>query len=203
MWIVCIDLESVLIPEIWEEIAKKLNVEELKLTTRDIPDFKLLMKKRIEILRKNKIRLKKLQNIVKKMKPLKGAFSFLTWLRENFPVIIISDTFFEFWKYISPKLNFPLALCNNYFEVDKNGFIKNYRRRKSNAKKLIVKKLNELGFKVIAIGDSFNDISMLKEANVGILFNPTKELNRRFFNLKKVKHYKELKENLKRILKYQ
>jgi len=192
VWIVCLDLEGILIPEIWQEIAKKSKIKELELTTRDIPNFDLLMKKRLKILRKNNLKIQDLQKIVKKIKPFKEALPFLNWMRKNFPVIILSDTFFEFWKVLAPKLNYPTIFCNT-FKIDKSGFIKNYKMRKKNGKFETVKALKSLGFKVIAIGDSYNDISMLKEANVGILFRPPYKIKREFPEFKAVKNYKELK----------
>jgi phosphoserine/homoserine phosphotransferase len=197
MWAVCLDLESILIPEIWQELAKELKIEELKLTTREIPDFNLLMEKRLNALLKNNIKIQHLQKIVRKIKPLKGALPFLNWLRKNFPAIITSDTFFEFWKVLGGKLNFPVVFCNS-FEVDKKGFIKGYKIRKENGKLETVKALKSLGYKVIAIGDSYNDVAMLKAADVGILFKAPKEMMREFSRFKCAKNYRDLKLILKK-----
>jgi phosphoserine/homoserine phosphotransferase len=202
MWAVCLDLESILIPEIWQELAKGLNIEELKLTTREIPDFNLLMEKRLNALLKNNIKIQDLQKIVRKIKPLKGALSFLNWLRKNFPTIIVSDTFFEFWKVLEGKLNFPVVFCNN-FEVDKEGFIKGYKIRKENGKLETVKALKSLGYKVIAIGDSYNDVAMLKAADVGILFKAPKEMMRELSRFKCAKNYRDLKSILKKYILWQ
>jgi phosphoserine/homoserine phosphotransferase len=202
MWAVCLDLESILIPEIWQELAKGLNIEELKLTTREIPDFNLLMEKRLNALLKNNIKIQYLQKIVRKIKPLKGALSFLNWLRKNFPTIIVSDTFFEFWKVLEGKLNFPVVFCNN-FEVDKEGFIKGYKIRKENGKLETVKALKSLGYKVIAIGDSYNDVAMLKAADVGILFKAPKEMMRELSRFKCAKNYRDLKSILKKYILWQ
>jgi phosphoserine/homoserine phosphotransferase len=199
MWAVCLDLESILIPEIWQELAKGLKIEELKLTTREIPDFNLLMEKRLNALLKNNIKIQDLQKIVRKIKPLKGALSFLNWLRKNFPTIIVSDTFFEFWKVLEGKLNFPVVFCNN-FEVDKEGFIKGYKIRKENGKLETVKALKSLGYKVIAIGDSYNDVAMLKAADVGILFKAPKEMMRELSRFKCAKNYRDLKSILKKYI---
>jgi phosphoserine/homoserine phosphotransferase len=202
MWAVCLDLESILIPEIWQELAKGLKIEELKLTTREIPDFNLLMEKRLNALLKNNIKIQDLQKIVRKIKPLKGALSFLNWLRKNFPTIIVSDTFFEFWKVLEGKLNFPVVFCNN-FEVDKEGFIKGYKIRKENGKLETVKALKSLGYKVIAIGDSYNDVAMLKAADVGILFKAPKEMMRELSRFKCAKNYRDLKSILKKYILWQ
>jgi phosphoserine/homoserine phosphotransferase len=202
MWIVCLDLESILIPEIWQEIAKKLKIKELELTTRDVPNFDLLMKKRLEILRKNNLKIQDLQKVIRKIKPFQGALPFLNWLRENFPVIILSDTFLEFWKILIKKLNYPTLFCNN-FQVDKNGFIENYKIRKKNGKLQAVRALKSLGFKIICVGDSYNDISMLKEANVGILFRSSDKIKKEFRQFKNVKSYRELKKILKSYIQCQ
>jgi phosphoserine/homoserine phosphotransferase len=199
MWAVCLDLESILIPEIWQKLAKELKIEELKLTTREIPDFKLLMEKRLNALSKNNIKIQHLQKIMRKIKPLKGALPFLNWLRKNFPTIIASDTFFEFWKVIGEKLNWPVVFCNN-FDVDEKGFIRGYKIRKENGKLETVKALKFLGYKVVAIGDSYNDLAMLKTADLGILFNAPKELRDKFPQFKFAKNYKELKSILENIL---
>jgi phosphoserine/homoserine phosphotransferase len=199
MWAVCLDLESILIPEIWQELAKELKIEELKLTTREIPDFKLLMEKRLNALSKNNIKIQDLQKIVRKIKPLKGALPFLNWLRKNFPTVIASDTFFEFWKAVGEKLNWPVVFCNN-FDIDEKGFIRGYKIRKENGKLETVKALKFLGYKVVAIGDSYNDLTMLKTADLGILFNAPKELREKFPQFKFAKNYKELKSILENIL---
>jgi phosphoserine/homoserine phosphotransferase len=199
MWIVCLDLESILIPEIWQEVAKKLKIEELRLTTRDIPNFNVLMQKRLEILRENNLKIQDLQKIVKKIKPLKGTLPFLNWLRKNFPAIIVSDTFFEFWKVLGEKLNWPVVFCRN-FEVDKKGFIRNYKIRKKNGKLETVKALKSLGYKVIAIGDSYNDVAMLKAADVGVLFNASKKMRKEFPQFKSAKNYRGLKSILEKYI---
>jgi phosphoserine/homoserine phosphotransferase len=199
MWAVCIDLESILIPEIWKKLAKELKIEELKLTTREIPDFKLLMEKRLNALSKNNVKIQDLQKIVRKIKPLKGALPFLNWLRKNFPTIIVSDTFFEFWKAVGERLNWPVVFCNN-FDVDEKGFIRGYKIRKENRKLETVKALKFLGYKVVAIGDSYNDLAMLKTADVGILFKAPRELRDKFPQFKFAKDYKELKSILENIL---
>lgn len=173
MYLICLDLEGVLIPEIWPQFAESFNIEELKLTTKDFPDFNLLMSRRLKILQKHKIKIKDLQKVLKKIKPLKGAIKFLKSLQKKFPVIILTDSFYEFVNVFSWKFHFPTIFCN-YFIVDKKGMIRGYRRV---AKELWVKTFKRHNFKIIAIGDSFNDLNMLKEADVGILFAPFPKIN--------------------------
>jgi len=199
MWAVCLDLESVLIPEIWQVLAKKLKINELKLTTREIPDFDLLMKRRLDVLLTNNLKIQDLQKIVKKIKPLNGALSFLNWVRENFLTVISSDTFFEFWKVLGKRLNYPVVFCNS-FEIDKKGFIRGYKIRKKNGKLATVKALKFLGYKVIAIGDSYNDIAMLRAADVGILFKPPKKMKKEFPQFRSVSNYRELRSILEKYI---
>lgn len=196
MRLVCLDLEGVLLPEIWINIAKNFKIKELELTTRDISDYNLLMKGRLKILKENKIKLKALQKIIKNLKPLKGAINFLNWLKERFPVIILSDTFYEFINPLVNKFSLPTIFCNK-LEVDKEGFIKNYRLRQEDGKRKSVEILKKLGFEVIAIGDSYNDLEMLKEADFGILFKPPKKLIEELPKFPTAKNYSELKSKLK------
>ena len=199
MYIVCLDLESILIPEIWLSVAKKKKIKELELTTRDLPDYEALMKRRLKILQAHNIKLRDIQKIIKKIEPLNGALSFLNWFRKRCPVIILSDTFIEFGNILMEKLDYPTLFCNS-LEIDKNGFIKNYRLRQKNGKKESVKALKSLGFKVIAIGDSYNDISMLREADIGILLKAPTELKKEFPQFPNAQNYRELKSNLKKYI---
>ena len=199
MYIVCLDLESVLIPEIWLSVAKETKIKELELTTRDLPDYEALMKRRLKILQAHNIKLRDIQKIIKKIEPLNGALSFLNWLRKRCPVIILSDTFIEFGNILMEKLDYPTLFCNS-LKIDKNGFIKNYRLRQKDGKKEAVKALKSLGFKVIAIGDSYNDISMLREADIGILLKAPTELKKEFPQFPNAQNYRELKSNLKKYI---
>lgn len=192
MYIICVDLESILMPEIWINVAKKTNIKELRLTTRDVPDYDVLMKKRLKILKTNNIKFRDIQKVIGMIEPFKGATDFLNWLRKRFPTIVLSDTFLEFVNPLFEKLSFPTIFCNS-LEIDKDGFIKNYKLRQKDGKRKSIKSLKLLGFNVIAIGDSYNDMSMLKEANVGILFNPSENLRKEFPQFSVARNYRELK----------
>ncbi len=196
MRLVCLDLEGVLLPEIWINIAKRTKIKELELTTRDVPDYDFLMKKRLKILEENGIKIKDIQKIIKEIKPLKGALNFLNWLRKRFPVIILSDTFYEFINPLVNKFSLPTIFCNK-LEVDKEGFIKNYRLRQEDGKRKSVEILKKLGFEVVAIGDSYNDLEMLGKADFGILFKPPKKIIEKLPKFPTAKNYSELKSKLK------
>lgn len=171
MQIVCLDLEGVLVPEIWIEFAELTGIEELKLTTRDIPDYDVLMKKRLGILEENKLGLNDIQEVIAKTKPLEGANEYLDKLRENYQVVILSDTFYEFAKPLMKQLDWPTLFCHK-LEVAENGAITDYLLRMPNHKQEAVKAFKALNFKTIASGDSYNDTNMLGEAHQGILFCP-------------------------------
>jgi phosphoserine / homoserine phosphotransferase len=171
MLIACLDLEGVLFPEIWINVAINTGVDELKLTTRDISDYDQLMQHRLKILKENNIRIHDIQDIINTLEPLPGAKDFYYQLRKRFQVIILSDTFYQFAMPFMKQLDYPALFCHNLV-IDDHGFIKDYTLRIKDAKKLAVIKMKELNFKTIACGDSYNDISMLKEADKGILFGP-------------------------------
>tara|TARA_B100000700_G_C15034020_1_gene851920 strand:+ start:1278 stop:1904 length:627 start_codon:yes stop_codon:yes gene_type:complete len=179
-----IDLEGVLVPEIWQTLAKKINIKELELTTKDIPNYQNLMKNRIKVLKRENIKAKELFEIAKNINPYKGAEKFLSEIRKNHQVIILSDTFFNLSRPIFKKLNFPTVFCH-HLEVDKDGMISGVNRCATDHKKKVIRFMNNLSSNTIAIGDSYNDLAMLKEANLGILFKSTKEIiskNPNFFN---------------------
>lgn len=192
MYIVCLDLESILTPEIWISVAKKTKIKELRLTTRDVPDYDALMKRRLKILKIHNIKLKDIQKVIRGIKPFRGTLKFLDWLREKSQVIILTDSFYEFTRPLAEKLSYPVIFCNS-LEVDKNGFIKNYKLRQKDGKKKSVMALKSLGFKVIAVGDSYNDINMLKMADLGILFNAPTEVKKDFPQFTTVDDYRGLK----------
>lgn len=196
MKIVCLDLEGVLLPEIWLNVAKKTKIKELELTTRDVPDFELLLRRRLKILREHKIRLKDIQKIIKNIEPLRGALNFLDWLRKRFLVIILSDTFYEFINPLLEKFSYPTIFCNS-LKIGKDGFIKNYQLRQKNGKQNLVKFLKSLGFEVVGIGDSYNDLEMLKEADFAILFKPPKNIIADWPKFPIAKNYSEMKSILK------
>jgi len=201
MYIVCLDLESILMPEIWINIAKKTNIQELQLTTRDVPDYEALMNKRLKILKSHNIKLKEVQKIIQDIEPFEGAVSFLNWLREKMPIIILTDSFWEFVSPLIEKLSYPTILCNS-LEIDEQGFIKNYKLRQKDGKQKTVKALNSLAFNTIAVGDSYNDISMLKEAKVGMLFNPSENIIKEFPQFLIARDYEELKSRLKKYITF-
>ena len=171
MWVVCADLEGVFIPEIWVNVAQKTGIEKLKLTTRDIKDYDELMTYRLKVLDENNLKIKDIQNVIATLKPLDGALDFVRWMREVTRFIIVSDTFIEFAKPMMDQLENPLLLCHS-LEIDETGRVANYKLRQPDPKRKTVEAFQSLEYKVLAFGDSYNDISMLKAADVGILFCP-------------------------------
>jgi len=200
MYVICLDLEGVLTPEIWEEVAATSGIEKLKLTTRDIPDYDVLMKQRLDILKKNNITLNDIQEIIERIELLPGALDFLEWLRTNVQVIIATGSFLEFIQPLAKKLGYPLIFCHN-LEVNETGMIANYRLRLKNMKKKTVKALKKLNYNVIAVGDSYNDIKMLKEAHFGFLFRPSDKVKGEFPQFPVVTDYSKLKILISDILK--
>ena len=193
--IACLDLEGVLLPEIWIEFAKKTGIESLKLTTRDIPNYDELMSERINILSQNNLKLKDIEDVIYTLKPLEGANEFLKWLKTEFQVIILSDTFYQFSKPLMKQLDFPTLFCHNIITNDA-GVITGYKLRQKNGKAQAVRALQGLNFDVIAAGDSYNDIGMLKQADIGILFNPPKSVINEFPQFNVTKNYNEFKNEL-------
>ncbi|HOV14106.1 MAG TPA: bifunctional phosphoserine phosphatase/homoserine phosphotransferase ThrH [Spirochaetota bacterium] len=179
MILACLDLEGVLLPEIWINVAEKTGIKELRLTTRDISDYDKLMTYRLGILRENNIKLKDIEDVINTLEPLEGAKFFLYKLKEKFQVIILSDTFYQFAMPLMKKLDFPALFCHNLV-TDKDGFISNYILRIKDSKRNSIIKFRELNFKTVASGDSYNDISMLKEADKGILFSPPENVVKEF-----------------------
>lgn len=169
MNIVCLDLEGVLVPEIWIAFSEATGIKELKRTTRDEPDYQKLMAFRLDILKKNNLTLKDIQNVISTIDPLDGAKEFLDKIREITQVIILSDTFSEFASPLMKKLNYPTIFCNS-LEIDSKGMIVGVKMRIKDGKKKAVEALHSLKFKVFASGDSYNDLSMIKAADGGVLF---------------------------------
>jgi phosphoserine/homoserine phosphotransferase len=199
MYIICSDLESVFLPEMWVEVANATGIEDLKLTTRDISDLNVLMEKRLKVLKENKIDINTLMSIAEKSEPLPGALETLNWMREKAPVVILSD---GFWQMINPvlkKLNYPTILCN-LLKTDADGVITGYEIREDGKRKT-VKSFKELGMKTVAMGDSYNDIKMLNEADLGFFFNTSQKITEDFPNIPSIKNYKDLKDHLTKILK--
>jgi len=199
MYIVCLDLEGILVPEIWISVAEKTGIEELSLTTRDIPDFDQLMRRRLEILKRASLKIRDIQEIIESIKPLEGAIEFLDRVREGFQLIVLSDTFVEFADPILKKLNRPACFCNSLV-IDPDGVIVDYQLRQRDGKRHAIKALKGLGFKVIAIGDSYNDTTMLSEANEGILFRPPENIKGEFPHFPVIETYEGLEAELERYL---
>ncbi len=189
--IYCFDLEGVFVPEIWIEVAKRFRMPSLRLTTRDIPDYDKLMRTRIGILKKAGIRLRDIQKIIAGIRPLPGAKGFLDRLRRESPVIILSDTFYEFSGPLMKKLGNPILFCNS-LKVDKGGFISGYTLRIREGKKRAVQSLRRLQFEVFAAGDSYNDLSMLRAAHHSVLFNPPPKIRKAQAGIPAVKTYSQL-----------
>ena len=168
----CLDMEGVLFPEIWINVAEKTGVDELRVTTRDIADYDELMQYRIGIMKKLGIRLVQIQEVIAGIRPMEGVPEFVQWLRENFQFIILSDTFYEFAMPLVEQLGYPTLFCHNLI-IDEDGMISGYKLRQPDAKREVVSALkNTLHMRTIAMGDSYNDTTMLAEADAGILFRP-------------------------------
>ena len=191
----CLDLEGVLLPEIWIEFAKKTGIDELKKTTRDIPDYKKLMQMRLQILKKNNLKIHDIQDVIKTLKPLSGAKEFLAWLKSEFQVIILSDTFYEFSGPLMKQLDFPTLFCHQLV-VDEKGTVINFLLRQDDQKTKAVKALQGLNFKVIAAGDSYNDTGMLQQADSGILFCPPINVIKEFPQFPVAKNYDDFQKLL-------
>ena len=192
MEIACLDLEGVLIPEIWVAFAEKTGIEGLKRTTRDEPDYDVLMQYRLNLLRENSLGLNEIQDVIATLEPLDGAVEFINWLRERFQVIILSDTFYEFANPLMKPLGYPTLLCHK-LECDENGTVINYHLRQSNPKRQSVVALKSLYYRTIAAGDSYNDTTMLAEADAGILFHAPQNVIEEFPQFPAVHTYEDLK----------
>ena len=192
MFIVCSDLEGVFTPEIWISVAKHTGIDELKLTTRDISDYNVLMRQRLDILRRHNLTLHVIQHVIAHLKPLPGATEFISWLRSRTQMVVVSDTFSEFANPLMEKLGHPTLLCNN-LTVDHLGNITDYNLRQENGKMKVVQALQSLNYKVIAVGDSYNDINMLRKADTGVLYRPPQNVVRDNPDLPSVESYDELK----------
>jgi len=195
MNIVCLDLEGVLVPEIWINVAEKTGIEELRLTTRDISDYDVLMKRRLALLDAHGITLQDIQQVIGTLNPLDGAFDFLRSLRAKTQVIILSDTFEEFAKPLMEKLGWPTIFCNS-LSVDADGRIEDYILRQQDGKKKAVAALRSIGFTVLAAGDSYNDVTMIQEADSGILFRAPESIKREYPALHAVENYSDFMQGI-------
>ncbi len=189
----CLDLEGVLVPEIWIAFAEKTGIEKLRLTTRDVPDYNELMRGRLKILDENKLKLADIEKVIRGIEPLEGAFDCLNWLKSEFQVIILSDTFYQFAGPLMEQLGYPTLFCNDLV-VDNTGRIADYRLRQEDGKTKAVAALKSLNFQVIASGDSYNDTGMLIEADAGIFFKPPESIVDEFPQFPVAQNYKELQD---------
>ena len=201
MFIVCSDLEGIFTPEIWINFAEITGIEELRLTTRDIPDYNVLMTRRLAILDENNLKLDDIQAVIRKMDPVEGALDFLNWLRSLVEVIIVSDTFVEFAGPLMEKLDRPTLFCNT-LSVNGAGAITGYNLRQQDGKKKVALALKSLDYQVIAIGDSYNDITMLQAADHAILYRPPDNVKQEYGDFPVALTYEELKERLLDIMNH-
>ena len=192
MIVACLDLEGVLVPEIWIAFAEKTGIEKLKLTTRDIPDYNELMRGRLDILNENNFLLSDIQEVINEISPLPGAKEFLDWLESEFQVIILSDTFNQFAGPLMAQLNNPTLFCHDLI-IDEMGRVKDFQLRIPDAKTKAVKALQGINLKVIAAGDSYNDTGMLKQAEAGILFRAPDNVVEEFPQFPVTRNYEEFK----------
>ena len=199
MHIVCSDLEGVFVPEIWINVAEKTGIEELRLTTRDISDYDVLMKRRLAILDENNLKIDDIKAVIATMNPLEGAVKFLNWLRSRTQIIVVSDTFDQFARPLMEKLGWPTLFCHT-LSIAPDGFITDYVLRQKDAKREAVVSLKNLNYRTIGMGDSYNDITMLKEADSGILFNPPDNVKNEYPEFPVTFSYEELKSIIEKIL---
>jgi len=190
--IACLDLEGVLVPEIWIAFAEKTGIEELKKTTRDEPDYDVLMQYRLDLLRQHGLGLNEIQEVIATLSPLDGAADFVDWLRERFQVVILSDTFYEFASPLMKQLGYPTLLCHK-LETDKSGNVVNYRLRQANPKRQAIVGFKSMYYRTIAAGDSYNDTTMLAEADAGILFHAPDNVIQEFPQFPAVQTFADLK----------
>jgi len=192
MNIICADMEGIFTPEIWINVSEKTGIEDLRLTTRDIPDYDVLMRKRLSILKANGIKIQDIQAVIAGMEPLDGALHFLNWIRSNTPIIFVSDTYTQFAGPLLAKLGWPTLFCNT-LSIDTAGNIVDYHLRQKDGKRMTILTLKSLYYNVLAIGDSYNDISMLKEADCGVLFDPPDNIRKEFNSFPVSYDYDDLK----------
>lgn len=199
MDIICSDLEGVFVPEIWINVAEKTGIDELRLTTRDISDYDVLMKKRLDILDANGLKLKDITEVIATIDPLDGAKECIDWLRRKAQLIILSDTFEEFAGPLMEKLGMPTLLCHS-LTIGSDGAVEGYNLRQQDAKRKAVSAFKGLDYRVTAFGDSYNDINMLKEADTGILFCPPENVVAEFPEFTVTRNYGDLKTAIEKAL---
>lgn len=199
MYIVCSDLEGVLVPEVWINVARWTGIDELKLTTRDISDYNALMKRRLEILKQHGITINDIQKVISLLELMPGAFDFVNWLHGRVQMVVVSDTFREFADPLLEKIGWPVLFCH-HLTIDKDGNITDFNLRQTDAKRKVVEALQNLNFKVIGIGDSYNDISMLRQAEHGILYKPPQNVIDDNRDIRVVNSYSQLRHLISGIL---
>ncbi|MBQ3923530.1 MAG: bifunctional phosphoserine phosphatase/homoserine phosphotransferase ThrH [Spirochaetales bacterium] len=191
MTIACLDMEGVLLPEIWIGVSEKTGIKELSLTTRDISDYDKLMQYRIKILRENNIKMADIENVISTLSPLDGAKDFLKRLQQKMQCVILSDTFYQFAMPLMKQLDYPTLFCHDLI-IDEQGFVADYKLRMKDSKREAVKHFHALNFRTVATGDSYNDTTMLSEADAGILFRPPQRVIDEFPQFKVVTEYDDL-----------
>ncbi|MEI6682686.1 MAG: bifunctional phosphoserine phosphatase/homoserine phosphotransferase ThrH [Bacteroidota bacterium] len=195
MYILCSDLEGVFVPEVWINVADKTGIAELRRTTRDEPDYNLLMRSRMKILDQHGLKLHDIQEVIARIAPLPGALEFIAWVKERTQLIVVSDTFIQFADPLMKQLGRPTLFCHTLV-MDETNRIVDYKLRQPDPKRKTVEALQGLKYQVIAMGDSYNDISMLKQADVGILFRPPQNVISDYPEFPVVSEYSQLKDIL-------
>ena len=195
MEIVCLDLEGVLVPEIWINVAERTGIEELRATTRDISDYGVLMAQRLRLLDRHGLKMADIQAVIDSMGPLEGAEEFVDWLRRRYQVVILTDSFYEFIQPLMRQFKWPTVFCHR-LRVDGGGRVTGYRLRMQNHKREAVEAFQNLNFKVVAVGDSYNDTAMLEEADAGILFRAPDNVAEEFPHFPLVGGYPELRQRI-------
>jgi len=188
----CLDLEGVLVPEIWIAFAERTGIDELRATTRDIPDYDVLMKQRLGLLEQHNLKMDDIQAVIASLEPLPGAIDFVDWLRERFQVIILSDTFYEFSQPLMRQLKWPTLLCHRLL-TDDSGRVVDYKLRQKDPKRASVQAFHSLNYRVLAAGDSYNDTTMLGEADVGFLIHAPQNVIEEFPQFQALDSLQELK----------
>ena len=192
MEMACLDLEGVLVPEIWIAFAERTGIEELRATTRDIPDYDVLMKQRLGLLDQHNLKMDDIQAVIAELEPLPGAIEFVDWLRERFQVVILSDTFYEFSQPLMRQLRWPTLLCHRLI-TDESGRVVDYKLRQKDPKRASVQAFHSLNYRVLAAGDSYNDTTMLGEADVGFLIHAPQNVIAEFPQFQALNTLEELK----------
>lgn len=195
----CSDLEGVFIPEVWINVAEKTGIPELRRTTRDEPDYSKLMRFRMELLKQKGLKLNDIRDVIATIRPLDGAMDLLEWIKQQVPMVIVSDTFTQFADPLMAQLNRPTLFCNELI-IDGDGFIIDFTLRQHDQKRKVVQALQNLNYTVIAMGDSYNDTSMLSQAEYGILFRPPDNVKQAFPHFPVAMDYDGLREIIRSVL---